>query len=958
MLGHGLAAVRRDPSVGGRVTRVSRLPHTQTFTFLFTDIEGSTALLERIGHDAYVQALADHHEIVRGQLAGHGGREIDTQGDSFFAVFTSASACAAAVIEMQRALAAHDWREGEHVRVRMGVHYGEAAETSTGLVGFDVHRAARVAAVAYGGQILVSESTAALIRDSLPSGASLRDLGLHRLKDLGRPQQMFQLQAAGLDIDFPPLRSLDHPALAHNLPARISSFIGREQELQDVRGLVARSRLVTLTGAGGSGKTQLALQVAAGALDGSGDGVWLVELAPVSEEGATASAISGTLGIASQPGRSALEALLEVLASQNVLLVLDNCEHLIAASAKVAEGVLRRCPRVHLLATSREPLGIGGETVYRVPSLSLPDPDADDPAAVAATDSVALFMDRAHAQGVELALDSETGPLVASVCRRLDGMPLALELAAARLRSLPLSTLHGLLDQRFRLLTGGSRSALERQQTLRATVDWSYSLLTDAERLLFRRLSAFVGAFDLEAAIAVCAFDGTNEFDLTDGLGSLVDKSLVVAEPDGSTIRYQLLETIRQFATERLIEYDEHQAATIAARHCQHFLAVAEAATPHLHESDPAAWFERLDKNESNVRRAIEQAVDQPEKTVLALRFAAALRYYWFTRSRRYESFGLIIPAISRPEARTEPELLARATLAAAGCATVIDLETVRSLSEQAVQLARQLDHEVLLTWSEMLLAATWLFGGEPERADSMLRDCLERARRLDDDDLLGNCLLLNITASRQLDPARAQLLYTEGLAYIERRGDLLFVHDLHQRAASDAIQGGDLIAARAHLEQAAQAGRAIGAAAHYVDVVVGILLREEGDRERSHPTLEDALRLARRAGDRFHIAFAYLGLAFLAADAGDSRRAAELHGVAQAFIDRLGIPWLWFDRLRQASIDTVRANLGEKDFQHAYQKGSALNFDQAFELALESGGTTTTAPRGPAPSDRALSGQ
>ena len=885
-----------------------------------------------------MQVLAEHHEIVRGQLAAHGGREIDTQGDSFFAVFTSSSASAAAVIEMQRAFAAHDWREAQRVRVRMGVHAGEAAQTSTGMVGFDVHRAARVAAVAYGGQILVSETCAALVRDSLPSGASLRDLGSHRLKDLGRPQQIFQLQAPGLDIEFPPLRSLGNPALEHNLPARTSTFVGRRQELHVVRELVARSRLVTLTGAGGSGKTQLALQVAAELLDGSGDGVWLVELAPLSEEGAVASAISATLGIASQPGRSALEALLEVLVPQDVLVVLDNCEHLIAASANVAEAILRRCPKVHLLATSREPLGIGGETVYRVPSLSLPEPAADDPAALAATDSVALFMDRAHAQGVKLALDHETCPLVASVCRRLDGMPLAIELAAARLRSLPLSTLHDLLDQRFRLLTGGSRSALERQQTLRATVDWSYSLLTDAERVLLRRLSTFVGAFDLEAAVAVCGFDGIEEFDVTDRLGSLVDKSLAVAEPDGSTIRYRLLETIRHYATERLIEHDEHEAATIAARHCEYFLAVAEAAAPHLHGVDPAAWFESLDKNESNVRRAIEHAVGDPDKTALALRFAIALRYYWFSRSRRYEAFGLIIPAIERPEARREPELLARATLTAAACARVIDLQTTLRLSHQAIQLARDLDDEVLLSWSEMSLAATCWLGDERERAQCMLRECLKRARRLDDDDLLAECLLLNLGASQQLGPANTDRLYTEGLAYIERRGDLLFAHDLHSHAASDAVEDGDLVAARAHLEQAGEAGQVVGAAPHYVNIIAGVLLREEGDREGAHAMLADSLRLARRAGDRFHVAFACLGLALLAGDAGASQRAAELHGVAQAVVDQLGIPWLRFERLRRASIDGLLANLGETEFQHAYETGHALTSDDALDLALRAG--------------------
>jgi predicted ATPase len=894
-----------------------------------------------------VEVLAEHHEIVRRHLARYGGREIDTQGDSFFAIFASASACAAAVIELQQALAAHDWREAGQLRVRMGVHSGEAAETSAGLVGFDVHRAARVAAIAYGGQILVSETSAALIRDSLPSGASLRDLGVHRLKDLGRPQQIFQLEAFGLAIDFPPLRSLENPALAHNLPAHMPTFIGREQELRDVRTLVGDSRLVTLTGAGGAGKTHLAVQVAAELLDGSGDGVWLVELASVIDGEAVASAITATLGIAGRPGRSALDVVLEVLAPQNVLIVLDNCEHLIAACAQVAEAILRRCARVHLLATSREPLGIGGERVYRVPSLSLPDAEADDAVTLAAADSVVLFLERTHAHGIELTLDSETGPLVASVCRRLDGMPLAIELAAARLRSLPLATLHGLLDQRFRLLTGGSRSALERQQTLRATVDWSYSLLADTECLLLRRLSAFIGTFDLEAAVAVCAFGEIEEFDVADILGSLVDKSLVVAEPSASRIQYRLLETIRQYAAERLIEHDAEEAATLITRHCEYYLSVAEAAAVHLHKPDAGEWFERLDKDQFNLRRALEHAVDEPQKTAVALRFVVALRYYWFVRSRRYEALGLILPAIERPEARQDPELLAAATMAAAGCARAVDLEMTQRLCEEALQLARQLNDEVLLTWSETLLGMTCWFTGRREQGDAMLRDCLERARRLADDDLLGNCLLVNILAAQEADPARTQQLYREGLDYLERRGDFLFAHDLHQYAGADAVQTGQLAAARAHLEQAAQAGEVIGAARHYVNSILGILLREEGDPQGARSMLGDALRMARRVGDRFHFAFACLGLALVAGDAGQAQRAAQLHGAAQAIADQVGMPWIRFKGLRQASISAITASLGENEFRQAYEQGRALNFDATFELAIGSSGSGADVPPG-----------
>src|SRR5215475_8415938 len=301
-------------------------------------MEGSTALVQRLGEGLYTQLLADHHSLIRSGLAAHDGKEVDTQGDAFFAVFSSPRACVAAAMETQRALEAHAWPAGEHVRVRMGVHTGEASKTATGLVGLDVHRAARVAAVGYGGQVLLSETAAALVRDALPPGAGLTDLGVHRLKDMGRPERIFQLQAAGLQAEFPPLHSLGNPALPNNLPAQLATFVGREKELSEVAALVESSRLVTLTGAGGCGKTRLSLQLAAGLLDGSGDGVWLVELASVTGEDGVAPAICQVLGIAAQPGRSALETLLIALAPQAMLIVLDNCEHLIGECAKTAEA--------------------------------------------------------------------------------------------------------------------------------------------------------------------------------------------------------------------------------------------------------------------------------------------------------------------------------------------------------------------------------------------------------------------------------------------------------------------------------------------------------------------------------------------------------------------------------------------------------------------------------------------
>jgi predicted ATPase/class 3 adenylate cyclase/DNA-binding CsgD family transcriptional regulator len=905
----------------------------ETLTFLFTDIEGSTALLRRLGEDGYAQVLAGHHALIRSALAAHDGSEIDTQGDAFFAVFSSPRGCVAAVLGMQQAFEAHAWPAEMRVRVRMGVHCGEAARTAAGLVGPEVHQAARVAAVAYGGQVLVSETAAALVRDWLPPGAALNDLGSHRLKDLGRPERIFQLQAAGLPAEFPPLRSLGNPALPNNLPAQLSTFIGRDREVCDVRALVESARLVTLTGAGGAGKTRLGLQVAAELLDGSGDGGWLVELAAVTNEDAVASAVCEALRLAAQPGRPVLEGLLDALAPQDVLIVLDNCEHLIGGCAKTAEAILRHCPRVHLLATSREPLGIGGETIYRVPSLSLPGPGATGPPAPGSSDAVTLFADRARAHGVALAIDEQTGPLVVSVCRRLDGMPLAIELAAARLRSLSLSSLGDRLDQRFRLLTGGSRTALQRQQTLRATVDWSYSLLTGAEQVLLARLSVFAGSFGLDAAEAVCGFPGIDMLDVAGLLGSLVDKSLVIAEPAGGTLCYRLLETIRLFAAERLAEAGDDEAATAAAAHCAHFLAVAEAAAAHLTGPDQGSWLARLDADQANLRRAGEHAAGDPDGTALVLRLGVALYRYSIARSRQRQAFGLLVPAVRRPDAGADPALCAAALVTAAIIADGIDGATARHLAEQAVQVTRQLGDDRLLSRALAALCAACCFSGEPETGLPFGQESAERARRLGDDVLLAESLLLYHLA---IDPARSPPLVTEAIACTERSGDHLYNCILHNNAGLHALITGDIPAARAHLEAAAQAAQQVGWESAELPANLGLMLRAEGDPDGARSMFEASLRISRRSGDIRGMTYGCLYLACIAGDAGEWDLAGVLHGSAQALQDRMGVPWDEFDaRCRQDSLAQARAHMGDQQLEQACAQGMALSLEKALDLAL-----------------------
>jgi predicted ATPase/DNA-binding XRE family transcriptional regulator len=722
-----------------------------------------------------------------------------------------------------------------------------------------------------------------------------------------------------------------------NLPAQLSAFIGREKELAEVRALVESSRLVTLTGAGGCGKTRLSLQVAAGLLDGSGDGVWLVELAAITGQDAVAPAICQALALAAQPGRAALDTVLDALAPLDMLIVLDNCEHLIGGCAKSADAILRHCPKVRLLATSREPLRIHGEALYRVLPLSRPRPGDTGVLAAESSDAVALFADRAGAQGTGLTVDEETAPLVVSICARLDGLPLAIELAAARLRFLSLGDLHDRLDQRFRLLTGGDRTAPARQQTLQAAVEWSYSLLTGAEQVLLGRLPVFADSFDLDAAEAIGGFGGISAADVADLLGSLVDKSLVVAEARDSGVRYRLLETIRQFAAERLAEAGEEQAAAVAAAHCAHYLSVAETAAPHLTGPGQGRWLARLDAEQANLRRAAEHAAGRPDGTSRVLRFGAALRRYWLTRVRHEEAVGLLIPALDRPAARADPGLFGEALVTAAELARGHDMTVARRLGEQAVDFGRQRADDRLLAYSLATLGSTYYFTGEPDKGHPLAEEAVQRARRLGDDVLLAESLVVFLMFSGiSLEAARAGRLFDEAIVCTERSGDQLIRFTLHNNASVYLLRAGDLAAARDHLEQAGQAAQAAGAAVPHVPVNLGWVLRQENDLDGARDQFETALRVSRRTGERSSLAVASLGLACVAADLADCGRAATLHGTAQAFVERAGQLWQEPEAsYRRDSLHKVRTSLGEEQFERAYSRGRALSFDQAIDLVL-----------------------
>ncbi len=600
---------------------MAELP-TGTVTFLFTDLEGSTRLWDAFP-EAMQPALARHDEILRDAIAAHDGHIVKTTGDGVHAAFADAGSAARAARDAQLALAREAWSGVPPLRVRMGLHTGPAELREGDYYGTAVNRAARLMSVAHGGQVVVSLTTEELLRDAGADDFTLLDLGEHRLRDLSRPERIFQLGGPGMGTEFPPLRSLD--AFAGNLPAQVTSFVGRDRELAAVAGALGDARLVTITGVGGVGKTRLALHVAAELLPRYPDGAWLCELAAAEDSETMLQVVASSLDVAPRPEMSLEASILDFLHSKHLLLVLDNCEHLLDAADRLAGSILRECRHVEILATSREVLSVPGEHVVGLRSMTVPAGTVTLDVATA-SESVQLFGERAAAARAGFAVDESNAAAIVEVCRRLDGIPLAIELAAARVSSMSPAEIASLLDERFRLLRGGRRTALERHQTLRATVDWSYSLLDDAERAVFDRLGVFAGAFEAGDARGVVAGDGIEDWDVLDALTSLVAKSLLLADEDADGVtRYQMLETIRAYARERLDAVGESDAWR--RRHAEHYATFAETTHELLVGPDELPWRRRLRLELDNVRAAVFWALDagSADDHELAIRIVANL---------------------------------------------------------------------------------------------------------------------------------------------------------------------------------------------------------------------------------------------------------------------------------------------------------------------------------------------
>jgi predicted ATPase/class 3 adenylate cyclase len=913
---------------------------SEVVTFLFTDIEGSTALLSRLGTDDFAALLAEHHRLVRAALAAHGGTEVATQGDGFFATFVSPRACAQAAIDIQRALAQASWPADEQVRVRMGLHCGEATMTPTGPVGIDVHRAARVAAVGHGGQVLASETAAALLRNALPDGASLVDLGHYRLKDLGRPEHLFQLNVDGLPTGFPALRSLDNPELEHNLPVQLTSFIGRVRELDEVRTLVAESRLVTVVGPGGSGKTRLALQVAADLLDGSEDGVWLVALSAVDDDEQVLPEVAGALGVREESGRPLLDALVEALQYRCLFVVMDNCEHLVDACAKLAETLLLRCPKVWLLATSREPLAVAGERVYRLPPMGLNPGDSDsDLESVAASEAVRLFVTRAVEHRPDFVLDAANAATVASLCRHLDGIPLALELAAARMRSMSPEQVERHLGQRFRLLSSRSRTATARQQTLEGAVAWSYDILNEAEKLAFATLSVFPGTFDLPAAEAVCAQAADLDvFNVVDLIESLVDKSLLQTEQRDGGLRYRMLETIAHYAAERLTDRGADAVERAADAHARYYLAFVAEAAPHLAGADQIEWRERVDADFDNLRTALTALVASPERAVDALRLVGDLwTFVWIGGETSGGFQALAQAALDHPQSQGDTLERSRALLTLGYLQQWRGaVEAARISSEAGARIARQIGDAPLAAAHLSRLAFELFRLGDYPRARQTVEDALAIADGLDDANV--RAAVHERTATILMDdPQVARSHFAEALRRYDQAGNRVRMCATYINLSVLEMEAGDFSAARIALEAALDhAGSSVENEA-VVLLNLGLVNLLEGEPEHGAAQYRDALRQFVRLGRLDQVPYALLGLAVAAGAAGDPDRSAILHGAAAAMMELRRTPWEPIEtEVRDRALANLEQQLGGAGFADAYARGHAMGESDAIALALE----------------------
>ncbi|HQR12382.1 MAG TPA: tetratricopeptide repeat protein [Casimicrobiaceae bacterium] len=857
-------------------------------TVLFTDIEGSTRLWE-LESTRMADALASHDRLSRAAVESNHGTVEKSTGDGMLAVFASPLDALNAAIALQLAIADPESTGGLPLRVRCGLHMGLVERRDNDWFGTTVNRAARVMAAAHGGQVLLSQAVVELVRDTLPPDVALRDLGAVRLRDLTNPEHVHQALHPRLVQDFPALRSLE--TTPNNLPQQLTTFIGRDRERAEATRLLAGTRLLTIVGPGGIGKTRLSLQVTADAMDSYPDGVWFIELAPIVDASLVPKVAAQVLALAEDASTPSIQSVCGHLASRRLLLVLDNCEHLVDACARLADAVLRVAPGVRIIASSREPLNIAGEQTYMLPPLAVPGTGSRIEVA-ARSEAVQLFVERARLRQPAFALTERNAQAVAELCTRLDGIPLALELAAARVGVLPVDRIVERLGDRFRLLTGGSRTALPRQQTLRALIDWSYDLLGSREKRLFARLSVFASGWTLDAAEAVCSGPDIARDEVLDLLTGLVDKSLVVQ--DAQHERFRMLETLRDYARDRLLEFGDDEATR--SRHCACFVTFAEGAEPHL-EGGPEQpeWLARLDLEHENIRSGLAWSTARPDRAESALRMCGAVYRFWAHRGHAREGRRWCDQALDMRSGELPTTARAKALHASGTLAWRLgDIAAARSLLEQALEQSRlqqdsQREARILSN-----LGGVAIHQADSVAAQSFLQLAVALFREQENQTLearsLNNLAALAINENRYAD-ARAPL--ERALALSRSMGNPMEEANTMSHLGFIAQHDGNFPEAQALHEHALAIAREFGVREFEIEEVrhLGEIALAQGDVGKTRAYFRQALATSKEIGSPLEIALCLEANAALAVHLDEFAQAAKFLGASNALRDANGMP-------------------------------------------------------------------
>ncbi len=923
-------------------------------TLLFTDIEGSTRLWEQEG-DKMSRALAEHDALSRTAVERNRGIVVKMTGDGMYAAFGDALDAVNAALVLQQSLDDPTATSGILFQVRFGLHLGVVERRDADLFGSPVNRAARIMKAAHGGQVLLSQAVADYVGTRLPSLVSLRDLGGVRLRDLATTEHVYQLVHPKLRQDFPALRSLE--ATPNNLPQQVTSFIGRERELIEIKELLEGTRLLTLLGMGGLGKTRLSLQIAADVLEKFPDGVWFVDLAPIKDPSLVPDAVAQVMGVHEQAGKPLTQTLCEHLKQHTLLFVLDNCEHLVNACATLAEALLRGASELRILATSREALHIRGEQTYQVLPLKAPDRNAGVESLLR-FDAVQLFVERARLKTPNFSLTERDAPAIAELCARLDGIPLALELAAARMRSLSIGEINARLHDRFKLLTGGSRVALERQQTLRALVTWSYDLLQEREQMLLDRLSVFAGGFDLPAAEVVCGAEPLVSEDIVDLLSSLVEKSLVMVEQGDGASRYGLLETIREFAREHLTKrydllgtirefaaehlVDRNDVAATAQRHCDYFLDFAKTARVKLQGSDQAEWTRRLEIELDNLRAAIALALAGGVDPVLAVKFEVALMRFrilrgYSTEARNNVRKALLLPGILDPNAARAHALYVGGVLATNQSDYV---EATKMLTE-CLAIRRGLGNARETAATLSTLATLHLQQDDLAKARDYEGEATGIFRGLGD--RVGEAIgLLNLgeISVRQGDCGSAQELFEQCLEIARSVKHQELESDCERNLGEIALSSGNLAAAQARFARSLQVCR--DAEDKRGEAITLWRLGKTdaacGDQESARKRLAEALHALQAFEMNSEVLDCLEDYVKLLQLAGQVENAVRACAAAAAVREALRLPRpAHREAEMQMRVTEARAELGHPAFEIAWASGRTWGLNEAIENALVS---------------------